>query len=168
MIFGTCPESISNAFFLCPASQRKRLDPLLLETFAKGSGRASRPEPSLNQGDSRTKVLESGDRDQLQTTPPGIELDPGVPSQGPGPSMEPAPLWAPSYEVFRDPVRSDATVLRTGGAGSNTASALSEVARFPADMAVWKQSINQEVIDNLRRRLMMVGSLICSPLFFCP
>jgi hypothetical protein len=64
-------------------------------------------------------------------------------------------------------MRSDVTVLKTGGAGSNTTSALSEVARLPADMAVWKQSTNQEVIDNLRRGLMMVSQLICSPLFFC-
>uniref|UniRef100_A0A2N9FU19 Uncharacterized protein n=1 Tax=Fagus sylvatica TaxID=28930 RepID=A0A2N9FU19_FAGSY len=98
---------------------------------------------------------------QPQINQLGIELDPGVPSQGPSPSKEPAPLWAPSYEVFGDPVRFDATVLRTSGAGSNTASALSEVARLPADMAVWKQFTNQEVIDNLRRGLMMAiqGSL---------
>ncbi len=64
-------------------------------------------------------------------------------------------------------MRSDATVLQTDGTRSNTASALSEVVRLSADMAVWKQSTNQEVIDNLRCGLMMVSSLICSPLFFC-
>ena len=94
-------------------------------------------------------------------------LDPDVPSQGPGPSKEPAPLCAPSYEMFGDLVRFDATILKTSGAGSNTTSALSEMACLPADMAVWKQSTNQEVIDNLRCGLMMVSQLICSPLFFC-
>uniref|UniRef100_A0A2N9HPZ9 Uncharacterized protein n=1 Tax=Fagus sylvatica TaxID=28930 RepID=A0A2N9HPZ9_FAGSY len=58
-------------------------------------------------------------------------------------------------------VRTDATVLRTGGAGSSTASALCEVARLPGDMDVWGKSTNQEVINNLRRGLMMAvqGSL---------
>uniref|UniRef100_A0A2N9II38 Uncharacterized protein n=1 Tax=Fagus sylvatica TaxID=28930 RepID=A0A2N9II38_FAGSY len=58
-------------------------------------------------------------------------------------------------------VRTDATVLRTGGSGSSTASALCEVARLPIDMDVWRKSTNQEVINNLRRGLMMAvqGSL---------
>uniref|UniRef100_A0A2N9HBU6 Uncharacterized protein n=1 Tax=Fagus sylvatica TaxID=28930 RepID=A0A2N9HBU6_FAGSY len=76
---------------------------------------------------------------------------------------------APSFEVYGDLVRSDATVLRTGGAGSNTATALSEVARLPVDMAVWKQSTNQEVINNLHRGLMMAvqGSLELGDRFQC-
>jgi hypothetical protein len=45
--------------------------------------------------------------------------------------------------------------------GSNAANALSEVARLPADMEVWKKSTNQGVIDNLRHRLMIVSSLVC-------
>uniref|UniRef100_A0A2N9H223 Uncharacterized protein n=1 Tax=Fagus sylvatica TaxID=28930 RepID=A0A2N9H223_FAGSY len=39
--------------------------------------------------------------------------------------------------------------------GSSTASALCEVARLPVDMDVWSKSTNQEVINNLRRGLMM-------------
>uniref|UniRef100_A0A2N9HEY4 Uncharacterized protein n=1 Tax=Fagus sylvatica TaxID=28930 RepID=A0A2N9HEY4_FAGSY len=42
----------------------------------------------------------------------------------------------------------------TGGS-SSTASALCEVARLPVDMDVWRKSTNQEVINNLRRGLMM-------------
>ena len=68
---------------------------------------------------------------------------------------------APNYEVFGDLVRSDATVLQAGEAGSNAANALSKVARLPTDMEVWKKSTNQGVIDNLRRGLMMVSSLVC-------
>uniref|UniRef100_A0A2N9H056 Uncharacterized protein n=1 Tax=Fagus sylvatica TaxID=28930 RepID=A0A2N9H056_FAGSY len=58
-------------------------------------------------------------------------------------------------------VRTDGTVLRTGVSGSSTASALCEVARLPVDMDVWSKSTNQEVINNLRRGLMMAvqGSL---------
>uniref|UniRef100_A0A2N9HYN3 Uncharacterized protein n=1 Tax=Fagus sylvatica TaxID=28930 RepID=A0A2N9HYN3_FAGSY len=58
-------------------------------------------------------------------------------------------------------VRTDGTVLRTGGTGSSTASALCEVARLPVDMDVWGKSTDQEVINNLRRGLMMAvqGSL---------
>jgi hypothetical protein len=40
MISGTCLGSTSSASFLHPASKRRRLDPLRLETFAKGNGRA--------------------------------------------------------------------------------------------------------------------------------
>jgi hypothetical protein len=55
-------------------------------------------------------------------------------------------------------VRTDGTVLRTGGTGSSTASALCEVARLPVDMDVWGKSTDQEVINNLRRGLMMVSN----------
>uniref|UniRef100_A0A2N9FXK3 Uncharacterized protein n=1 Tax=Fagus sylvatica TaxID=28930 RepID=A0A2N9FXK3_FAGSY len=131
MISGTCLGSTSSASFLHPASKRRRLDPLRLETFAKGNGRA----PLRGRLLVRSPHL-------IRETPEQKALRAG----------------APSYEMFGDLVRSDVTVLKTGGAGSNTTSALSEVARLPADMAVWKQSTNQEVIDNLRRGLMM-GSL---------
>uniref|UniRef100_A0A2N9IVX2 Uncharacterized protein n=1 Tax=Fagus sylvatica TaxID=28930 RepID=A0A2N9IVX2_FAGSY len=111
----------------------------------KGSskGETSRPEPQINPEVSRTEAPQSGADDQPPTTQPRIELDPDVPSQGPGPSKEPVPLWAPSYEVFGDPVRSDAIVLKTGGAGSNTASALSEVARLPTDMALKREETEE-------------------------
>uniref|UniRef100_A0A2N9EZX0 Uncharacterized protein n=1 Tax=Fagus sylvatica TaxID=28930 RepID=A0A2N9EZX0_FAGSY len=51
--------------------------------------------------------------------------------------------------------------LLRGGSESSTASALCEVARLPGDMDVWGKSTNQEVINNLRRGLMMAvqGSL---------
>ena len=118
-------------------------------------------EPLIDLRDSRTEAIESGAGDQPQTTQSGTELDPGIPSQGLGPSRAPAPVWAPNYEVFGDSVRSDATVLQAGEAGSNAANALSKVARLPTDMEVWKKSTNQGVIDNLRRGLMMVSSLVC-------
>ena len=63
-------------------------------------------------------------------------VGPFIPDKGAGPSTGLAPVWVPSLKIFREPVRSDATVLRTGGFGSNTATALSEVARLPGDMAV--------------------------------
>uniref|UniRef100_A0A2N9FIG1 Uncharacterized protein n=1 Tax=Fagus sylvatica TaxID=28930 RepID=A0A2N9FIG1_FAGSY len=55
----------------------------------------------------------------------------------------------------RDPINA------AGGSGSSTASALCEVARLPVDMDVWSKSTDQEVINNLRRGLMMAvqGSL---------
>ena len=68
-----------------------------------------------------------------------------------------APFWAPPLESQGERVRANATVLRTGGSGSNTASALCEVARLPGDMEVWRKSTNQEVVNNLRRGLMMVS-----------
>ena len=67
-------------------------------------------------------------------------MDPGAPDQGSGPSRAPTPVWAPTYEVFEDPVRSNATIMVVGEVGSNVASTLSEVARLPEDMAVWGKS----------------------------
>ena len=54
-----------------------------------------------------------------------------IPDKGAGPSMGLAPVWAPSLKIFGEPVRSVATVLQTGGSGSNTTTAVSEVTRLP-------------------------------------
>lgn len=69
-----------------------------------------------------------------------MELDPSALSQVPRPSNASTPVWTPMYEVFGDPVRPDATIIVVGEAGSNVASALSEVACLSADMAVWGKS----------------------------
>jgi hypothetical protein len=84
-------------------------------------------------------------------------VGPFVPGAGPDAPEVLAPVWVPTLEAAGERVRTDATVLRTGGSGSNTATALCEVARLPGDMTVWRQSTNQEVINNLRRGLMMVS-----------
>uniref|UniRef100_A0A2N9FLX9 Uncharacterized protein n=1 Tax=Fagus sylvatica TaxID=28930 RepID=A0A2N9FLX9_FAGSY len=110
---------------------------------------------------------------QAQAVLPGVDtipsaedadvemVGPFVPSADPNAPEVLAPVWVPNLEAAGERVRTDATVLRTGGSGSNTATALCEVARLPGDMAVWRQSTNQEVINNLRRGLMMAvqGSL---------
>jgi hypothetical protein len=93
-------------------------------------------------------------------------VGPFIPDKGYGPSTGLAPVWAPSLEIFGELVRSDATVLRTGRSRSNTTTALSKVARLPGDTAVWRQSTNQEVVNNLRRGLMMVSLLVQVPCFF--
>uniref|UniRef100_A0A2N9HMM9 Uncharacterized protein n=1 Tax=Fagus sylvatica TaxID=28930 RepID=A0A2N9HMM9_FAGSY len=90
----------------------------------------------------------------VDTLPSADETDvemvgPFVPGAGPTMSAELAPVWVPSLEAAGERVRTDATVLRTGGSGSNTVTALCEVARLPGDMTVWSQSTNQEVINNL-------------------
>uniref|UniRef100_A0A2N9GH65 Uncharacterized protein n=1 Tax=Fagus sylvatica TaxID=28930 RepID=A0A2N9GH65_FAGSY len=88
-------------------------------------------------------------------------VGPFIPERDPIASGVLAPFWAPPLEAEGERVREDATVLRPGVSGSSTASALSEVARLPVDMDVWRKSTNQEVINNLRRGLMMAvqGSL---------
>uniref|UniRef100_A0A2N9GIY7 Uncharacterized protein n=1 Tax=Fagus sylvatica TaxID=28930 RepID=A0A2N9GIY7_FAGSY len=88
-------------------------------------------------------------------------VGPFVPSRDPNSSEVLAPFWAPLLEAQGERVRTDATVLRTGGSGSSTTTALCEVARLPGDMDVWGKSTNQEVINNLRQGLMMAvqGSL---------
>ena len=122
---------------------------------------SSRPETTVNPAALRAGASLAG----VDTLSPADEtvvemVGPFIPQRGDGPSTGLAPVWAPSLEVFGEVVRSDATVLRTGGSRSNTASALSEVARLPGDMAVWKQSTNQEVVNNLRRGLMMVSLVV--------
>jgi hypothetical protein len=98
----------------------------------------------------------------VDTLPSADETDvemmgPFVPGTGSTPSTGLAPVWAPSLESLGERVRTDATVLQTGGFGSNTATGLCEVARLPGDIVVWRQSTNQEVVNNLRRGLMMVS-----------
>uniref|UniRef100_A0A2N9ER21 Uncharacterized protein n=1 Tax=Fagus sylvatica TaxID=28930 RepID=A0A2N9ER21_FAGSY len=85
-------------------------------------------------------------------------VGPFIPERDPVNAAVLAPFWAPTLEAQGMRVRTDGTVLRTGGTGSSTASALCEVARLPVDMDVWGKSTDQEVINNLRRGLMM-GSL---------
>uniref|UniRef100_A0A2N9FJ33 Uncharacterized protein n=1 Tax=Fagus sylvatica TaxID=28930 RepID=A0A2N9FJ33_FAGSY len=88
-------------------------------------------------------------------------VGPFIPARDPINAAVLAPFWAPTLEAQGERVRTDGTVLRTGISGSSTASALCEVARLPVDMDVWSKSTNQEVINNLRRGLMMAvqGSL---------
>ncbi len=63
----------------------------------------------------------------------------------------------PAYEVFGDPMTTDASVMAGGEAGPNVARALSEVARLPVDMAAWDKFTDQGVTVSLCRRLMMVS-----------
>uniref|UniRef100_A0A2N9G5W4 Uncharacterized protein n=1 Tax=Fagus sylvatica TaxID=28930 RepID=A0A2N9G5W4_FAGSY len=131
-----------------------------------------RKGPSKGEA-SRTETPVAPETVQAQAVLPGVDtlpsadetdvemVGPFVPGTASTPSTELAPVWAPSLETLGERVRTNATVLRTGGSGSKTATALCEVARLPGDMAVWRQSTNQEVVNNLRRGLMMAvqGSL---------
>uniref|UniRef100_A0A2N9HJX4 Uncharacterized protein n=1 Tax=Fagus sylvatica TaxID=28930 RepID=A0A2N9HJX4_FAGSY len=108
---------------------------------APAHGASSQPEPPINLEDSGRGALPSGatESNQPQMTLLGNMLDPDAPHLGSGSSRAPAQAWTPSFEVFGDPV-----------------------ARLPIDMEEWGRSTDQEVIDNLRRGLMMgiQGSLI--------
>jgi hypothetical protein len=127
-----------------------------------------RKGPSKGEA-SRKETLVAPETVQAQAVLPGVDalssadetdvemVGPFVLGTSSAPSAELAPMWAPSLETAGERVRTDATVLRIGGSGSNTATALCEVARLPGDMTVWRQSTNQEVVNNLRRGLMMVS-----------
>ena len=98
----------------------------------------------------------------IDTLPSTVDEDvevvgPFIPGHDPSMAEVLPPFWAPPLESQGERVRENATVLRTGGSGSNTASALCEVARLPGDMEVWRKSTNQEVVNNLRQGLMMVS-----------
>uniref|UniRef100_A0A2N9G9I8 Aminotransferase-like plant mobile domain-containing protein n=1 Tax=Fagus sylvatica TaxID=28930 RepID=A0A2N9G9I8_FAGSY len=91
----------------------------------------------------------------IDTLPSNEETDvevvgPFVPSPDPDSSMVLAPFWAPSLETQGERVRTDATVLRTGGSGSSTATALCEVARLLGDMAAVQGSL--ELGDRFQRQ----------------
>uniref|UniRef100_A0A2N9HLT5 Uncharacterized protein n=1 Tax=Fagus sylvatica TaxID=28930 RepID=A0A2N9HLT5_FAGSY len=125
-----------------PVPQAETSEPVLpLERKRKRKGPAKGEAPPVETPIGPVEVL-------AQAVLPGVDTIP---------SAEGADVEMAAGER----VRTDATVLRTGGSGSNTATALCEVARLPGDMAVWRQSTNQEVINNLRRGLMMAvqGSL---------
>jgi hypothetical protein len=73
------------------------------------------------------------------------------------PRAETHPIWALTFDVFGETLRSNAAILPVGDSmGAKVASSLCQEARLPVDMAEWKGSNDQEVIDNLRRGLMMV------------
>uniref|UniRef100_A0A2N9IFD1 Uncharacterized protein n=1 Tax=Fagus sylvatica TaxID=28930 RepID=A0A2N9IFD1_FAGSY len=88
-------------------------------------------------------------------------VGPFVPGRDPNSSEVLAPFWAPLLEAQGERVRTDATVLRTGGSGP--ALPLPSV-RWHACPVTWTYGESppiQEVINNLRRGLMMAvqGSL---------
>uniref|UniRef100_A0A2N9H328 Uncharacterized protein n=1 Tax=Fagus sylvatica TaxID=28930 RepID=A0A2N9H328_FAGSY len=144
--------------------QAETSDPILpLERKRKrkgpSKGEASHKEAPVAPEAVQAQVILPG----VDTLPSADETDvemvgPFVPGTSFASSAELAPVWVPSLETAGERVRTDATVLRTGESGSNTASALCKVARLPGDMTVWRQSTNQEVVNNLHRGLMM-GSL---------
>uniref|UniRef100_A0A2N9EMW8 Uncharacterized protein n=1 Tax=Fagus sylvatica TaxID=28930 RepID=A0A2N9EMW8_FAGSY len=147
--------------------QAEAFDPVL-----PGERKRKRKGPS--KGDtSRPETVAIPEAAPAQAVLPGVDtlpsngetdvemVGPFVPVTGSASTMGPAPLWEPTLQTLGERVRTDATILRTGVSGSSTATALCEVVRLPGDMVVWKQSTNQEVINNLRRGLMMAvqGSL---------
>uniref|UniRef100_A0A2N9IDL2 Uncharacterized protein n=1 Tax=Fagus sylvatica TaxID=28930 RepID=A0A2N9IDL2_FAGSY len=84
-----------------------------------------------------------GEAPRAETSVPLVEevdvemVGPFVPGAGPDAPEGLAPVWVPTLEAAGERVRTNATVLRTGGSGSNTATAFCEVARLPGDMTVW-------------------------------
>ncbi len=84
-------------------------------------------------------------------------LDPSAAQQDSAiPRAEAYPVWALTFDVFREAMRSNVAILLVGGGmGAKVASSLCQATRLPVDMAKWKGSTDQEVIDNLRGGLMM-------------
>ena len=80
------------------------------------------------------------------------------------PGAEAHPVWAPTFDVFGEAMRSNVAILLVGGGmGAKVATSLCQATRLPVDMAEWKGSTDQEVIDNLWGGLMMVRDF---PLMF--
>uniref|UniRef100_A0A2N9HB28 Uncharacterized protein n=1 Tax=Fagus sylvatica TaxID=28930 RepID=A0A2N9HB28_FAGSY len=157
----TRPQAETSEPVLPLERKRKRKGPAKGETSHAAAPTDPNTAPAASKKPEARPALPSVD-----TLPSNEDADvemvgPFVPERDPNSSRVLAPFWAPLLEAEGERVRTDATVLRTGGSGSSTASALCEVARLPSDMDIWGKSTNREVINNLRRGLMMAvqGSL---------
>ena len=88
---------------------------------------------------------------------PGMLLRSSAQTQGDGST----PLWAPHLDYRRDAVTEADCILLVGDARSAAvASALSQTARLPLDIGEWKKSSDNELINNLRRGLLMVNTFL--------
>ena len=85
----------------------------------------------------------------------GMLLWSGVQAQGEGS----APLWAPRMEYWGEDAVTEANcILPVNDVRSGSvASALSQVVRLPLDMDEWRKAIDDGLINNLRRGLLMVS-----------
>uniref|UniRef100_A0A2N9FW26 Uncharacterized protein n=1 Tax=Fagus sylvatica TaxID=28930 RepID=A0A2N9FW26_FAGSY len=83
----------------------------------------------------------------------GMHLRFGAQSQGEGS----VPLWAPQMEYRgEDAVTEADCILPVNNVRSaSVASAISQAVRLPLDMGEWKKATNDELINNLRRGLLM-------------
>jgi hypothetical protein len=79
-----------------PAGERKR------KRKGSSKGETSQPEPCVTPEVLRTEAPQIGVDDLPPTDQTDTELDLGVLNKGPGPSMELAPVWVPSFEVYGD------------------------------------------------------------------
>ena len=93
----------------------------------------------------------------------------GVQTQKDGPVT----LWAPRMEYRGGDAitKADCILLVSNGRNAVVANALSQLVRLPLDMGEWKKSSDDELINNLRRGLLMVNMFLfvyVSPYISCP
>ena len=109
----------------------------------------TQPGPSASATQRAVQVTQLGN-----VVRSGTPVRPGVRSAGEGPIR----LWAPRMEYRgADPVVETDCILPVGDERSATvASALSQAVRLPLDMEEWRKATDDELINNLRRGLLMV------------
>jgi hypothetical protein len=115
----------------------------------------SRPASSAQPGTSASEAQGMVHVTQLgNVVRSGTPLRSGIQSTGEG-SVR---LWAPCMEYRGvDAVTETDCILPVSNARSATvASALSQAARLPLDMEEWRKAVDDELINNLRRGLLMV------------
>ena len=73
------------------------------------------------------------------------------------------PLWPPHFEYQSGDAITEADCILPVGDGRSAvvANALSQTIHLALDMGEWKKSSDEELINNLRRGLLMVSILIC-------
>jgi hypothetical protein len=86
---------------------------------------------------------------------PGMLLRSGAQTHGEGS----VPLWTPRMEYRGGEAVTEADCILPVGNGRSAlvASALSQAVRLPLDMGEWKKATDDELINNLRRGLLMVS-----------
>jgi hypothetical protein len=138
---------------------------------AKGFAGPSRPAPTTPPSPLAPKVL-GADHHFTQlgnVVCSGMLLRFDVQTQGDGL----VPLWAPHMEYRGgDAVTEADCILPVGnGRSAAVASAFNQAVRLPLDMGEWKKSSDDELINNLRRGLLMVSMFLfvyASPYISCP
>ena len=124
----------------------------------ESSGGPSRPSTFAQPGLPDSEAQETVHVTQLgNVVRSGMLFWSGVPAQGEGS----VPLWAPRMEYRgEDAVTETDCILSVSNArSSSVANALSQVVRLPLDMEEWKKAADDELINNLRRGLLMVSKI---------
>ena len=105
------------------------------------------PNPSASEVQGTVHVTQLGN-----VVRPSMLLQSGVQSQGEGS----APKWAPPMEYRGEDAVTEADCILPVSNARSASVASGQAVRLPLDMEEWKKAADDELINNLRRGLLMV------------